>query len=87
MFVLIILMIGTAINAFVLRTGKRSRNDSWYGGFLLSQVGEFSFVLASVGVAGGIWSEGREHVAYAVIAMSLIVSPLWIGMGKRWLKR
>ena len=86
-FVFIILIVSTAINAIVLRVGKRSFRDSWYGGFLLSQIGEFSFVLASVGMAGGIWSEGREQVAYAIIAISLIVSPLWIGMGKAWLHR
>ena len=67
--------------------GKRTLKDSWYGGFLLSQIGEFSFVLASVGLASGMWSEGREQVAYATIAMSLILSPLWIGMGKALLKR
>ena len=85
--VFFILMINTAINTLILRGGKRSFRDSWYGGFLLSQIGEFSFVLASVGMASGIWSEGREQVAYALIAMSLILSPLWIGMGKAWLSR
>jgi CPA2 family monovalent cation:H+ antiporter-2 len=85
--VFLILMINTAINTLILRGGKRSLRDSWYGGFLLSQIGEFSFVLASVGMASGIWSEGREQVAYALIAMSLILSPLWIGMGKAWLSR
>ena len=85
--VLLILIVNTLINGLILRAGKRSFQDSWYGGFLLSQIGEFSFVLASVGLASGIWSEGREQVAYATIAMSLILSPLWIGMGKALLKR
>jgi len=85
--VLLILIVNTVINGLILRAGKRSFRDSWYGGFLLSQIGEFSFVLASVGMALGIWSEGREQVAYATIAMSLILSPLWIGMGKGWLSR
>ncbi|MDX1411126.1 MAG: cation:proton antiporter [Nitrospirales bacterium] len=85
--VLLIFIVNTVINALILRAGKRTLKDSWYGGFLLSQIGEFSFVLASVGMASGIWSEGREQVAYATIAMSLILSPLWIGMGKALLKR
>ena len=85
--VLLILIVNTVINALILRAGKRTFPDSWYGGFLLSQIGEFSFVLASVGLASGIWSEGREQVAYATIAMSLILSPLWIGMGKALLRR
>ena len=81
------LIVNTLINGLILRTVKRPFHDSWYGGFLLSQIGEFSFVLASVGLASGIWSGGREQVAYATIAMSLILSPLWIGMGKALLKR
>ena len=85
--VFFILFLNTAINTAVFRAGKRSLRDSWYGGFLLSQIGEFSFVLASVGMASGIWTEGREQVAYALIAMTLILSPLWIGMGKAWLNR
>ena len=87
LLVLLILTVNTAINGLILRAGKRSFRDGWYGGFLLSQIGEFSFVLASVGMAAGIWSEGREHVAYATIALSLIVSPLWIRLGKTWLHR
>ena len=86
LLVFLILIVNTVINMVVLRAGQRSFSDSWYGGFLLSQIGEFSFVLASVGLASGIWSEGREQVAYATIAMSLIVSPLWIRMGKSWLR-
>lgn len=85
--VFLILVVNTAINTLVLRAGKRSLRDSWYGGFLLSQIGEFSFVLASVGLASGMWSSGREHVAYALIAMSLILSPLWIALGKSWINR
>ncbi len=87
LLVLLILIVNTVINGLILRAGKRTFQDSWYGGFLLSQIGEFSFVLASVGLAAGIWSEGREQVAYATIALSLILSPLWIGMGKALLRR
>ncbi len=85
--VLLILIVNTAINTLILRAGKRNIRDSWHGGFLLSQIGEFSFVLASVGLTAGIWSEGREQLAYATIALSLILSPLWIGIGKALLKR
>ena len=83
--VLFILFINTLINTMVVRLGKRTWRESLYAGVLLSQIGEFSFVLAAVGAASGIWSEDTDHLAYAVIALSLLVSPLYIGMAKSWL--
>jgi CPA2 family monovalent cation:H+ antiporter-2 len=87
LLVLFILASNTLINMLILRMGKRSWRDSMYAGALLSQIGEFSFVLAAVGAASGLWSEGREQLVYALIALSLIVSPLWIGLAKVSLKR
>lgn len=87
LLVVFIFLINTGINFLILRTGQRSWGDSWYGGLLLSQLGDFSFVLASVGMAAGIWTEGREQVAYALIALTLILSPLWIRVGKLGINR
>jgi CPA2 family monovalent cation:H+ antiporter-2 len=63
--VVCIFLINTGINFLILPAGQRSWRESWYGGLLLSQFGEFSFVLASVGMTAGIWTSRREHVAYA----------------------
>jgi predicted Kef-type K+ transport protein len=43
----------------------------------LSPVGEFSFVIASAGFTVGVLTEAGHKLAIAVIAMSLLVSPLW----------
>ena len=43
----------------------------------LSPVGEFSFVIASAGAGGGRASPAGHKLAIAVIAMSLLVSPIW----------
>jgi CPA2 family monovalent cation:H+ antiporter-2 len=45
-------------------------------------VGEFSFVIASAGVAVGVLTEAGHKLAIAVIAMSLLVSPLWFLMAR-----
>jgi CPA2 family monovalent cation:H+ antiporter-2 len=48
----------------------------------LSPVGEFSFVLASAGLAVGALSPSGHKLAIAVIAMSLLVSPIWFLMAR-----
>ena len=52
-------------------------------GILLSQVGEFSFVLAGAGVAvAAVGIEGHRLIV-AVIALSLMVSPIWLMTARR----
>ena len=43
----------------------------------LSPVGEFSFVIASAGLTVGALSVAGHKLAIAVIAMSLLASPIW----------
>jgi len=43
----------------------------------LSPVGEFSFVIASAGLTVSALSEAGHKLAIAVIAMSLLASPIW----------
>jgi CPA2 family monovalent cation:H+ antiporter-2 len=67
----------TVINALVLRLlGRRWRN-SFYGGALLSQIGEFGFVLAALGLQVGVISGYGYQTTVAVIAMTLMISPFW----------
>ena len=77
---LVIATIGTntVLNAFILRFLGRSWRTSLYVGALLSQAGEFSFVLAAVGAQSGIISNYAYQGVIAVIAGTLVLSPLWI---------
>lgn len=79
---LIALLTNTFINAFILKIAKFNWRDSFYAGFLLSQIGEFSFVLAAVGLQAAIINHYGYQLALCVISLSLLVSPLWIGAGK-----
>lgn len=47
------------------------------------QIGEFSFVLAAVGLTAGIISDIAYQYTIAVIALSLLVSPFWILAARR----
>jgi len=78
-----IIITNTFINAFALRALKVSWAQSLYAGALLSQIGEFSFVLASVGYQGQIITEYAYQITVAVIAISLLISTSWIGLMKK----
>lgn len=80
------LLTNTFINAFILRAAEYSWNDSLYVGLVLSQLGEFSFVLAAVGIQAAIINQFGYQLALCVISLSLLLSPLWIAIGKRLLK-
>jgi CPA2 family monovalent cation:H+ antiporter-2 len=70
--------VNTAINAAILKILGSSMRRSLYGGALLSQIGEFSFVLVSIGVAAGVIAEPDYRFMISVIAISLLLSPPWI---------
>ena len=74
------------INAIILKLSKFSWKESLYAGVLLSQIGEFSFVLAAVGHQASIINEYGYELALCVISLSLLTSPIWIGLSKKWLK-
>lgn len=68
----------TVINAVIFRSLGRSWRNSMYGGALLSQIGEFSFVLAAVGLAARVISEYAYQATIAVIALSMLVTPAYV---------
>lgn len=80
------LVTNTFINAFILRVSKFSWKDSLYSGILLSQIGEFSFVLSAVGFQSGIINDFAYQLSLCVISLSLLISPIWIVTGKKILK-
>ena len=80
-----VLLTNTFINAGILRWLGDSWPVSLYSGALLAQIGEFSFVLAGVGYQASIISEYGHQLTVAVIALSLVLSPMWIIGMKRLL--
>ncbi len=68
----------TIINAVILRVLGRSWRTSVYVGALLSQIGEFSFVLAAIALEGGIIEEYGNQMTLGVIAGTIALGPAWI---------
>ncbi len=77
-FLLLILIGNTLINAVTLRLLRVSWKDSFYAGAMLAQIGEFSFILASIGKHSNIISDFAYQMTISVIVLSLFVSPIWL---------
>ena len=78
-----IFLTNTLIKAFILKMLNSSRRESFYGGALLSQVGEFSFVLGAIALNLGIITLYGYNMTVSVIALSLLLSPIWIFIFRR----
>ncbi len=81
--VLAVFIINTTLNACILRFLKTSWKESIYAGSLLSQIGEFSFLLGAVGVSSAILLPEEYNLIVSVIAFTLLFSPIWISIVKR----
>jgi len=79
----IALLTNTVINAGTLKLLGESWEVSLYGGSLLSQIGEFSFIIASVGYQSYIITYPTYEMTIAVIALTLFFSPFWIQFIRR----
>jgi CPA2 family monovalent cation:H+ antiporter-2 len=77
-----VMVVNTLLNGLLIRALGRSWTESFYAGALLSQIGEFSFVLAAVGYQAGVIAGYSYDATIAVIAISLFISPLWIKLVK-----
>ena len=68
------------ISAFLAGHGRR---NSIRAGMTLAQIGEFSFIIATVGVAVGATRSFLYPVAIAVSAITTLTTPLLIGLSIR----
>ena len=83
-FVLAVLAGKTAINVALMRVVRQPWEMAFPAGLIIAQIGEFSFVLAATGLANGSLSGDAYRLAIAVIAVSLLVSPLWMVSVRRF---
>ncbi|MEQ3660285.1 MAG: cation:proton antiporter [Glaciecola sp.] len=83
---LIVLICNTIINTLTLKLLKLSWKDSVQAGALLAQIGEFSFILATIGKGIGIISTFGYQVTISVVVLSLFASPMWVSLLSRVFK-
>lgn len=80
--VVAVVLINTILNTAILRLLGSSWRRASYAGALLSQIGEFSFILAAMAHTEKILGDDGYRLIVAVIAISLMFSPAWIGLCK-----
>jgi len=82
-----ILVLNSGINSLVLRALGESWPVALMTGGVLGQIGEFSFLLAALGLSLGLMDDTLHRITMAVIALSLMLSPLWMMGIKSLIKR
>ena len=78
-----VFLLNSVINVGALGAVGAPWRVAFLAGFALAQVGEFAFVLAATGVASGLIGEEARRVVVAVIALTMVISPLWLGLARR----
>lgn len=73
-------VLAVTIGAFLAGHGRRT---AMRAGMSLAQIGEFSFIIASVGVAAGVISAWIYPVAIAVSAITTLTTPLLIKLSNK----
>ncbi len=81
------LLTNTFINAFIFNFLGMNWRQSLYGGGLLSQIGEFSFVLISIGLQYKTIGEFEYQMAIYIIATTLLLCPMWISFIQHFSKK
>lgn len=78
-----VFVLNNTINLFAIKLFCLDWKGSIYAASLLSQIGEFSFILISAGYFQGIVGEFMYQLIISTIALSLLLSPLWIAFTRR----
>ena len=84
--VLIVLIVNNTINVLIMRIFSKDWKISFYAGALLSQIGEFSFILGSTGYYSGIIKIYDYQLIISTIALTLFISPMWINLSRKIIK-
>ena len=75
------------INTFTLNFFCRMWRNSIYGGALLAQIGELSFIVAATAYYRGVIQEYTYQLSIATISITLLFSPFWIIITKKILDK
>lgn len=82
-----VVVLKTLGNFLLLRLSGVSSRDALGLGAVLGQIGEFAFVLIGVGLTSGFIAIEEYQLALVVIALSLLLSPIWFGLVRGYVDR
>lgn len=73
-----VMFMKTVLNIGILRSLGLSQRNSIVMGATLAQIGEFSFILAALGLASGAIQDTGYKYVISIIALSLVITPIWL---------
>jgi CPA2 family monovalent cation:H+ antiporter-2 len=76
----IILFSNCLLSALVFRLLRYNWKDSFYGGALLSQIGEFGILALTVAFKSGTIENVFFKTGIAITVLSLLLSTIWVGL-------
>jgi CPA2 family monovalent cation:H+ antiporter-2 len=85
----IIVLLKSAVTFAIVRTLRRPVRSSLLMAASLAQIGEFSFILAGLGITLGILSEDARSLILAGAILSIAINPLMMALANRleaWLQ-
>ena len=77
------LLLKSVLNVVLLKAVGEPWDRALQAGLIMAQIGEFSFILAASGVVVGALTPDGHRLAIAVIAATLLLSPLWADAVRR----
>lgn len=85
--VLIVLSVVTVLkttgNIAILKMLGEPWDRAFHSGVVMAQIGEFSFVLVAAGLAANVITDEGYRLMISVIALSLLVSPMWLAIARK----
>ena len=80
---LVVAVFKTILNVGTLRMLGQDWQHAFLAGVMLTQIGEFSFLLSQIGVNSGLISSNDSRIVVAVTVLSLGLSPLYVFTARR----
>lgn len=82
-----VIFINSLINTILFKLAENSWRDSLYGGALLSQIGEFSFILMTMAAALKLVENYTYQITLAVITLTMLLTTIWLMIIQRLIYR
>ncbi len=79
----LVTILKTIVNVGILHLLGEPWQRAFHSGVVMAQMGEFSFILLAVGLAAKVIAPDAYQLMISVIALSLLISPMWLAVARR----
>ncbi|WP_317054868.1 cation:proton antiporter [Roseovarius rhodophyticola] len=83
-FAAVVVVLKSFFNVGLIKLSGFSWETALPAGLAMAQIGEFSFILAAVGVKNGVLDDQTYKLALSIIAVTFVISPIWMNAVRRF---